>query len=73
MPTIEVPAKDSVAMFREIREKLYEETKHMTWEEREDYYQKGVDSFRQLRQEVNLEDCPYDFSFLAKKPGQVTV
>jgi len=43
----------------------YEETKHMTIEERRAYDQKGIDDFKRLMKEVNPDD--YDFSWLRRK------
>ena len=54
--------KDAVEMVREIRNRKYEETKHMTREEKWAYEQKGVDEFKKLMKEVNPSD--YDFSWL---------
>ena len=43
----------------------YEETKHMTVEEKWAYDQKGIDEFKMLMEEVNPDD--YDFSWLRRK------
>lgn len=56
---------DAVEMVREIRNRHYEETKHMTVEERRAYDQKGIDDFKKLMKEVNPSD--YDFSWLRRK------
>jgi Na+/H+-translocating membrane pyrophosphatase len=57
--------KDAVEMVREIRNRNYEATKHMTREEKRDYMQKKVDSMKKRMKEVNLDD--YDFSWLRRK------
>jgi hypothetical protein len=56
---------DAVEMVCAIRTRHYEETKHMTREERRVHDQKGYDDFKKLMKEVNLGD--YDFSWLRKK------
>ena len=62
--------KDAVAMVREIRNRHYEETKHMTREEKRAHDQQKVDNFKKLMKEVNPAD--YDFSWLHKKPEAQT-
>jgi hypothetical protein len=56
---------DAVEMVRAIRTRHYEETKHMTREERRVHDKKGYDDFKKLMKEVNPGD--YDFSWLRKK------
>ena len=56
---------DAVEMVRAIRTRHYEETKHMTIEEKWAYDQQGIDAFKQLMKEVNPND--YDFSWLRTK------
>ena len=56
---------DAVEMIREIRNRNYEATKHMTREEKWAYEQKKVDNMKKLMKEVNPDD--YDFSWLRKK------
>ena len=56
---------DAVEMVRAIRNRHYEETKHMTREEKRAYEQKKVDNFKKLMKEVNPAD--YDFSWLSRK------
>jgi len=56
---------DAVDMVRAIRNRHYEETKHMTIEEMWAYDQKGIDDFKKLMKEVNPAD--YDFSWLRRK------
>ncbi len=65
MQTIEIPTGDAVEMVRAIRNKHYEETKNMSPAERDEYYQKKVESFERRMQQVNPTD--YDFSFLTQK------
>ena len=64
LPKDELP-NDAVEMIREIRNRKYEETKHMTREEKWAYEQKGVDRMKKLMREVNPAD--YDFSWLHRK------
>ena len=58
-----------VAMVREVRNRHYEETKHMTVEEKRAFdsarMAKSVAEFKQLAKEVNPSD--YDFSWLRSK------
>ena len=56
---------DTVEMVRAIRNRHYEETKHMTCDEKRAYEQKKVDNFKKLMKGVNPAD--YDFSWLHKK------
>ena len=56
---------DAVEMVRAIRIRHYEETKHMTREERRAHDQKNIDAFKKLMKEVNPDD--YDFSWLRTK------
>ena len=56
---------DAVERVREIRNRHYEETKHMTIEEMWAYDRKGIDEFKRLMKEVNTND--YDFSWLRRK------
>ena len=65
MSTIEIPANDSVAMIREIRDKIYEETQHLTLEEKKDYYERELKLFQQRSKQLNPDD--YDLSFLSLK------
>ena len=65
MSTIEIPTTDSVAMIREIREKIYEETQHLTLEEKKDYYERELKLFQQRSKQLNPDD--YDLSFLTLK------
>ena len=65
MSTIEIPTTDSVAMIREIRDKIYEETQHLTLEEKKDYYERELKRFQQRSKQLNPDD--YDLSFLSLK------
>ena len=65
MSTIEIPTDDAVAMVRAIRDKMYEETKNMTPEEKQEYGRKRLESVRQKMAEVNPAD--YDLSWLTSK------
>jgi len=40
-----IPGFDCVKMKREIQAKIYEETKHMTWEEEREYIRKRAEQF----------------------------
>jgi hypothetical protein len=40
-----IPGFDCVKMKREIQAEIYEETKHMTWEEQREYFRKGAERF----------------------------
>jgi len=42
-----IPGFDCVKMKREIQAKIYEETKHMTWEERREHTRKSSEKFRE--------------------------
>jgi len=42
-----IPGFDCVKMKREIQAKIYEETKHMTWEERREHTRKASEKFRE--------------------------
>jgi len=60
-----IPTNDSVAMIREIRDKIYEETQHLTLEEKKDYYERELKRFQQRSKQLNPDD--YDLSFLTLK------
>ena len=51
MPTLDlskikpIPGFDCVKMKREIQAKIYEETKHMTWEERREHTRQASERF----------------------------
>jgi len=57
---------DAVEMVREIRNRLYEERKHMSREEIWACEQKSVDEFKQLMKEPKSGE--YDFTWLRRKP-----
>jgi len=44
-----VPGFDSIKMKREIQAKIYEETKHMTWEEVREYYRQASEESARRR------------------------
>ena len=68
MSLIEIPVDDSVAMVRAIRDKHYEETKHMTYDEKMAYYEKKAEAFQRRMDQVEPD---YDrFPFLAKKKAE---
>ena len=56
---------DAVEMIREIRNRKYEERKHMTREEIWACERKSMDDLKRLAKEVNPDH--YDFSWLRKK------
>jgi len=66
VPTIEIPTNDGVAMARAIRDKMYEETKNMTTEEKREYSRKRLESVRRKMAAVNPDD--YDLSWLTSEP-----
>ena len=51
--TTDIP--DDHAWIREVREKIYEETKHMTHEEFSEYVRKGVADFDKDRQRIRKQ------------------
>jgi hypothetical protein len=55
MQVIEIPTNDPVKMFRAIRNKLYEDTKNMTWEERDEYNRQKEESCRRLAVQRRIE------------------
>ncbi|MDR3108207.1 MAG: hypothetical protein LBU65_00770 [Planctomycetaceae bacterium] len=55
MFVIEIPTNDPVKMFRAIRNKLYEDTKNMTWEERDEYNRQKEDACRRLAVQRRVE------------------
>jgi hypothetical protein len=68
MPEYDINSKDPLEMVRAVREKIYEETKHMTVEERMEYTNKKATACRCQMQEINLDDC--DLSWLRNENGQ---
>ena len=67
VPEYDINSPDPVEMVRAIREKIYEETKHMTQEERMAHTSQQAAECRRMMQEINPDD--YDLSFLRKKMG----
>jgi len=65
VPEYDINSKDPLEMVRAIREKIYEETKHMTIDELMEYTERGAAESRRRMKEINLDD--YDFSFLYEK------
>ena len=57
MPEYDINSKDPVEMFWAIREQIYEETKHMTIKELMEYSRQGAEEYRQLKKEVNPNNC----------------
>ena len=43
-----IPGFDCVKMKHEIQAKIYEKTRHMTLDERLEYYRRGAEEFRQI-------------------------
>ena len=41
----DIPVFDCVALKRKIQAEIYEETKHMTWKEKREYYRQGAERF----------------------------
>jgi hypothetical protein len=66
-PEYDINSPDPVEMVRAIREKIYEETKHMTQEERMARTSRRAEECWRKMQEINPDD--YDLSFLRKKVG----
>ena len=67
MPEYDINSPNPVEMVRAIREKIYEETKDMTIEERMEYTERHAAECRRKMQEINPDD--YDLPFLRKKAG----
>jgi len=67
MPEYDINSDNPVEMVRAIREKIYEETKYMTIEERMEYTERHAEECRRKMQEINPDD--YDLSFLHGKVG----
>ena len=65
MQKYDIHSKDPLEMVWAIREKIYEETKHMTVEERMEYTERQAAECRRKMQEINPDD--YDLSFLYPK------
>ena len=65
VPEYDINSNDPVEVVRAIREKIYEETKHMTQEERMAHTSQQAEECWREMQEINPAD--YDLSFLRKK------
>ena len=65
MPEYDINSDNPLEMIRAIREKIYEETKDMTQEERMAHTNRQADEFRRTLEEINPDDC--DLSFLRRK------
>ena len=50
-----IPGFDCVKMKREIQAKIYEETKHMTWEEEREYIRKKAERFDRDVERIRAE------------------
>jgi hypothetical protein len=50
-----IPGFDSLKWKREVQAKIYEETKHMTFEERREYSRKSSEQLRQEREQYQAE------------------
>ena len=58
--TVDIP--DDFAWIREVRDRMYEETKHMTHEEFNEYTRKGVEEFERNIQRVKEQRKGGDIS-----------
>jgi vacuolar-type H+-ATPase subunit I/STV1 len=58
---------DAVERVREIRNRRYEETKHMTREELREYNHKRYEEAKAWKASIKMEPNDYDFSWLRKK------
>jgi hypothetical protein len=67
MPEYDINSDNPLEMVWAIREKIYEETKHMTQEERMTRTSQQAAECRRMMQEINPDD--YDLSFLHTKVG----
>ena len=67
MPEYDINSDNPLEVVWAIREKIYEETKHMTVEERMEYTERQAAKCRREMQEINPDD--YDLSFLHTKSG----
>ena len=50
-----IPGFDCVKMKREIQAEIYEETKHMTWEEKREHTRKASERFREEQKRRRVE------------------
>ena len=67
MPEYDINSTDPLEQLRAIREKIYEDIKDMTIEERMEYTERSAAECRRLMKEINPDD--YDLPFLRKKVG----
>jgi hypothetical protein len=65
MSITEISLSDPVKDVWAIREKIHEDTKNMTREEKKEYLHRNVKNFNRLMESINPEND--DFPFLAKK------
>jgi len=65
MPEYDINSDNPLEMVWAIREKIYEETKHMTREEQMAHLTQQADEARRRMKEINPDD--YDLSFLRRK------
>jgi len=67
MPEYDINSDNPLEMVWAIREKIYEEIKDMTKEERLAHLTRQADKARRMMKEINPDD--YDLSFLHRKAG----
>ena len=67
MPEYDINSDNPLEMVWAIREKIYEEIKDMTKEERMAHLIRQADEGRRMMEEINPDD--YDLSFLRRKVG----
>ena len=67
IPEYDINSDNPLEMIRAIREKIYEEIKDMTAEERMAHMNRQADEFRRSLEETNPDN--YDLSFLHRKVG----
>jgi len=65
MPEYDINSRDPLEMVRAIREKIYEETKHMTIDELMEYTERDAAECRRMMKNINPDD--YDLPFRRKK------
>jgi len=65
VPEYDINSPDPLEMVRAIREKIYEETKHMTIDELMEYTERGAAECRRMMKDINPDD--YDLPFRRKK------
>jgi len=61
-----IPGFDCVKMKREIQAKIYEETKHMTWEERRERLRQAVEIADRRRTDTRAADCVGEYNVQCK-------